>query len=69
VCVFRSNENTNGLLREFFPKGTDLRTSEQIQAAEHNLNNRPRKRLGFRTPNEVMAEIMAADQSGVATIT
>jgi transposase, IS30 family len=66
-----SNENTNGLLREFFPKGTDLSqcTSEQIQAAEHNLNNRPRKRLGFRTPNEVMAEIMAADQDGVARIT
>ena len=66
-----SNENTNGLLREFFPKGTDLSqcTSEQIQAAEHNLNNRPRKRLGFRTPNEVMAEIMAADQGGVARIT
>ena len=66
-----SNENTNGLLREFFPKGTDLSqcTSEQIQAAEHNLNNRPRKRLGFRTPNEVMAEIMAADQGSVARIT
>jgi IS30 family transposase len=66
-----SNENTNGLLREFFPKGTDLSqcSSELIQAAEHNLNNRPRKRLGFRTPNEVMAEIMAADQGGVATIT
>ena len=66
-----SNENTNGLLREFFPKGIDLSqcTSQQIQAAEDNLNNRPRKRLGFRTPNEVMAEIMAADQGGVATIT
>jgi transposase, IS30 family len=66
-----SNENTNGLLREFFPKGTDLSqcTSEQIQAAEDNLNNRPRKRLRFRTPNEVMAEIMATDQGGVATIT
>jgi IS30 family transposase len=62
---------SNGLLREFFPKGTDLSqcTSQQIQAAEHNLNNRPRKRLGFRTPNEVMAEIIATDQSGVATIT
>jgi len=62
---------SNGLLREFFPKGTDLSqaTSEQIQAAEDNLNNRPRKRLRFRTPNEVMAEIMAADQGGVATIT
>ena len=66
-----SNENANGLLREFFPKGTDLSqcTSDQIQAAEYNLNNRPRKRLGFRTPNEVMAEIMTTDQGGVATIT
>jgi hypothetical protein len=54
-----------------FPKGADLSqcTNAQIQAAKDNLNNRPRKRLGFRTPNEVMAEIMAADQGGVATIT
>ena len=56
-----SNENVNGLLREYFPKGTDLAdyTATQIKAAQDQLNDRPRKRLGFRTPNEVMADIMA----------
>lgn len=50
-----SNENTNGLLREFFPKGTDLShaTSEQVTRALHLLNNRPRKCLNYQTPNEV----------------
>ena len=66
-----SNENTNGLLREFFPKGTDLAgpTADQIQAVEDNLNNRPRKRLDFRTPREAMAEMMIQDQARVATTT
>ena len=59
-----SNENSNGLLREFFPKGIDLAscTSEQIAAVAEHLNNRPRKRLGFRTPNEVMHDILIKDQ-------
>lgn len=50
-----TNENTNGLLREFFPKGFDLAnvTPETIQAVENELNLRPRKTLGFRTPFEV----------------
>lgn len=50
-----TNENTNGLLREFFPKGYDLAnvTSETIQLVEDALNFRPRKSLGFRTPFEV----------------
>jgi len=59
-----SNENTNGLLREYFPKGTDLAgysTAYVAQVAEQ-LNNRPRKRLGFRTPNEVMHDILTKDQ-------
>lgn len=66
-----SNESTNGLLREYFPKGLDLATitEDQLQAAVEQLNNRPRKRHGFLTPNEVLAAILAQDQSdtGVAT--
>jgi len=48
------NENTNGLVRQFFPKKTDFTklTSEQIRKVEENLNNRPRKLLKFRTPSE-----------------
>lgn len=53
-----TNENTNGLLRRYFPKGTDLRKvpPERVAQAEHELNNRPRKKLGYRTPNEVYQE-------------
>jgi IS30 family transposase len=53
-----TNENTNGLVRQFFPKGTDLaRTPEQqISRVENLLNDRPRKRLGYRTPAEVFAQ-------------
>ena len=49
------NENTNGLLRQYFPKSADLTsiTDEEVHHAEERLNNRPRKTLGFRTPNEV----------------
>jgi len=55
-----TNENTNGLIREFFPKGTDLTivTKDEIERVQSLLNNRPRKCLGFRTPNEVMKERM-----------
>lgn len=50
-----TNENTNGLLREYFPKSTDFSkiSEDDIQAVFHKLNNRPRKCLGFRTPFEV----------------
>ena len=51
-----TNENTNGLIRRFFPKGTDFNkiTIEQLKQAQYSLNNRPRKVLGYKTPNEVM---------------
>jgi len=57
-----TNENTNGLIRWYFPKGTDFATisDETIQAVERALNNRPRKRLGWMTPLE------AFNLSGVA---
>jgi IS30 family transposase len=53
-----TNENTNGLIRYYFPKGTDfaLIGEEAIQAVERALNNRPRKRLGWKTPLEVFNE-------------
>ena len=51
-----TNENTNGLIRRFFPKGTDFSkiNSNQLKTAQNNLNNRPRKVLGYKTPNEMM---------------
>ena len=50
-----TNENTNGLIRQYFPKNRDFRTitDEEIIHAMKKLNNRPRKRLGFKTPNQV----------------
>jgi IS30 family transposase len=50
-----TNENTNGLIRQYFPKDKDLSniTWEDIEWVERRLNNRPRKCLGFKTPNEV----------------
>ena len=50
-----TNENMNGLLRQYFPKQRDLRTvtEKEIQGAMERLNNRPRKCLSYRTPNEL----------------
>ena len=56
-----TNENTNGLIRWYFTKGTDFAniSNEAIQAVEIALNNRPRKRLGWKTPLEVFNESVA----------
>ncbi|HEY9511487.1 MAG TPA: IS30 family transposase [Rhodanobacter sp.] len=56
-----SNENTNGLLRQYFPKGTDLSgfTQEHLDAVADRLNTRPRKTLGYRTPAATLAETVA----------
>ena len=65
-----SNENTNGLLRQYFPKGTDLSrwTAEDLAAIAHTLNTRPRKTLGWRTPAEALDDhLQSLQTSSVAT--
>jgi transposase, IS30 family len=60
-----TNENTNGLLRQYFPKGTDLSgyTRADLDAVEIELNGRPRKSLGWRSPAEVLIELLSAPQT------
>ena len=59
-----SNENTNGLLRQYLPKGTDLSgyNQDELNAIAWKLNTRPRKLHGFRTPLQVYAELLDAAQ-------
>lgn len=63
-----SNENANGLIREYLPKGMDLSTltQQELSTIENALNHRPRKILGFRTPHEVFTELKIGDIAGVA---
>jgi IS30 family transposase len=63
-----TNENTNGVLRQYFPKGTDLSrwSAEDLEAVALTLNNRPRKVLGWKTPAEVFAhQLHSLQQPGV----
>ena len=57
-----TNENTNGLLRQYFPRGTDLSdfSQRQLDAIARRLNTRPRKTLGYRTPADILAETVAS---------
>ena len=55
-----SNENTNGILRQYFPKSTDLsiHTRQHLDTVAAELNNRPRKTLGWETPAERLASLL-----------
>ncbi len=61
-----ANENTNGLIRQYIPKGTDFSeiTDELVSWVENKLNNRPRKRLGYLTPNEKFNLLLTNQNSG-----
>ena len=62
-----SNENTNGLLRDYFPKGTDLRAAlaSHLLAVENELNNRPRRVLNDRSPAELFEALLASENQSV----
>ena len=66
-----TNENTNGLLRQYFPKGTDLSiySAEEISAVAAALNARPRKTLGWKTPAEALDELLPSSKENIGVAT
>ncbi len=56
-----TNENTNGLIRQYFPKGTDFRTvsTKEIKRVQRQLNGRPRAAIGYRKPDEIIQQLVA----------
>ena len=60
-----TNENTNGLLRQYFPKSTDLSGyhRDYLDFVAAQLNNRPRKRLGWRTPTEALDQLLSGPRT------
>ena len=65
-----SNENTNGLLRQYFPKGTDLskHSAEYLDEVAAELNNRPRKRYNFDSPAQVIDRLLSESQRTTVAI-
>jgi len=65
-----TNENTNGLLRQYFPKGTDLSrySADDLAAVAATLNSRPRKTLGWKTPAETLDDFLHSSQINVGTV-
>lgn len=66
-----SNENTNGLLRQYFPKGTDLRsfTVDELEYVSWEMNQRPRETLGWATPAEALEKLLSSASSEVSVAT
>jgi IS30 family transposase len=66
-----SNENTNGLLRQYFPKGTDLsaHSASDLAAVALALNTRPRKTLGWRTPAEALDQLLRSSRHNTVATT
>jgi len=66
-----SNENTKGLLRQYFPKGTDLSQhgANELSAVAHALNTRPRNTLGWRTPAEALDQLLKQNIIGCVATT
>jgi IS30 family transposase len=64
-----SNENTHGLLRQYFPKGTDLSgyTQQELDAVADELNDRPRQTLDFLKPTDVFNQLLSDSTTGALT--